>query len=470
MTVSNFDYGNFGERWNNTVEYIEDITYRIWEQRDLDLIRYTYTQDCPVFTLSGCVFGAEVVIENTRRVLDIFPDRTLYPADILWNGKSEPKFIGNKICRKTVDNNGNVPGIHSSHLIKTSMTFNSPEKSASKKEKNSQSGNRTTDIGPESHGKEASFWVIAHCIIQGGMIVREWLVRDNQHLYEQLGVDWKIVAQNWAQKWAQEINDPSRTSENCGQNFSQFDFLKSEYRRVSKLEKETVVKDNFPLNLDNIFLETSRPICEILAKEVVSSYKMTWGAEGLSSKSRFEELVNLLYHPHVRFESPQAREFVGSLKVSDLYEQFVITGLTSANIQIAIDWAIIRPDSWKILNPENVPRPEYCNRWVYPIDSDVRKQKALIDSLQNPTSHSSSAGKEQLCEQIPEKYTIAIRWTLIGDFKGKNMSDNESVNRKVPLVLLGESYLECAGVRINREIQVWDAVGLQAQKELAKLL
>ena len=43
----------YSPRWGGTEEFIEDITYRIWEQGDLEVIKETYSDTCPVITLSG---------------------------------------------------------------------------------------------------------------------------------------------------------------------------------------------------------------------------------------------------------------------------------------------------------------------------------------------------------------------------------------------------------------------------------
>ena len=54
VTSEEFDPSRgYRPRWRGTEEYIEDITYRIWEMRNVELIRDTYSESCPVFTLSG---------------------------------------------------------------------------------------------------------------------------------------------------------------------------------------------------------------------------------------------------------------------------------------------------------------------------------------------------------------------------------------------------------------------------------
>ena len=43
----------YAPRWCGTEEFIEDITYRIWESGNVEFIRDTYTDTRPVFSLAG---------------------------------------------------------------------------------------------------------------------------------------------------------------------------------------------------------------------------------------------------------------------------------------------------------------------------------------------------------------------------------------------------------------------------------
>ena len=78
----------YAPNWRDTTEYIEDITYRIWEQGDIDFIKATYAKTCPIYTLASCFDDCDVVVKNTKSVLTIFPDRTLYPECMEINGES----------------------------------------------------------------------------------------------------------------------------------------------------------------------------------------------------------------------------------------------------------------------------------------------------------------------------------------------------------------------------------------------
>ena len=141
----------FDSEFSDIVDYILRITWRIWEERNVELCREYYTADCPVYTLAGVTIGAEEVTRATHATLAGFPDRTLQAENVIWSRKGD-RF-------------------HTSHRILTRMTNLGP-----------------TEMGPAT-GNSACFRVIAHCVVQDNRIVREWLVRDNWLLAEQLGLD-----------------------------------------------------------------------------------------------------------------------------------------------------------------------------------------------------------------------------------------------------------------------------------------
>ena len=431
--------------WRNIVEYIEDITYRIWEQGNLDFIKETYSEDCPVFTLAGCCNGYDVVIKNTRHTLSIFPDRTLYPEAVLWNGDNGD---GN-IVQEEEDGHGNIRGYHSSHLINSKMTYHHPS---------NQDDNTHSDFLPICDGKKARIWVIAHCIIRDGVIIKEWLVRDNKYLFEQLGVCPRMVAKNWAEKWMKEIKE-SETSE-CNKPQTQHDWLQSEFNRVTTSN----MSDGLPFKIDlqNIFPLSEREKCYSLAQLIVSKYKLVWGKEGMVSKQRFGELLRDIYHPHARFESPQAHDLVGYEDLENLYDTFVFGNELGENIALSIDWIIIEPETDKNY-PNSKINPRPYNKWIYPTTEDISR----VQRLENESTKQNGFTKEVTA--LPEYFTIAIRWTLVG--LQKQLTPSEKISDfSVPVVLLAESHLRCVGIRIKQDITVYDEVALMAQIELGKQL
>jgi len=157
----------FDAEFKDIEDYILRITYRIWEGKQVGLCHDYYSEDCPVYTLTGITIGASEVTQNTLATLASFPDRTLKADNIIWGGDDKQ-------------------GYHSSHLIHTSMT-----------------NLGDTEYGPAT-GNQASFHVIAHCICKDNRVIEEWLVRDNFSLVEQLGFDPQEIAVKQAQAPVQE--------------------------------------------------------------------------------------------------------------------------------------------------------------------------------------------------------------------------------------------------------------------------
>ncbi|WP_440683045.1 ester cyclase [Cysteiniphilum halobium] len=152
---------DFDKEFIDIIDYIKRITYRIWEGKQIGLCYDYYSNDCPIYTLDGIFYGSDTVVQNTLDTLASFPDRTLHADQIIWGGND-------------------TDGYHSSHRICTHMT----------------------NLGPSSYGeatgKKAIITVIAHCIVKGNKIIKEWLVRDNYSLCEQLGYQPKIIAKEKA--------------------------------------------------------------------------------------------------------------------------------------------------------------------------------------------------------------------------------------------------------------------------------
>tara|TARA_R110002110_G_scaffold413729_1_gene641598 strand:- start:86750 stop:87823 length:1074 start_codon:yes stop_codon:yes gene_type:complete len=196
--TGNGTMAGFDVEFEDIVDYILRITYRIWEGRQVGLCHDYYSDSCPVYTLGGYVEGAEQVTANTLRTLSAFPDRTLHADNIIWGGDAEG-------------------GYHTSHLISTNMTNLGP-----------------SEFGPAT-GQQANIQVIAHCVCKANKVIEEWLVRDNYSLAEQLGVDPLAYAQQQA---AEPLDPDSRFAR----------WLESEHQRVSNVDRARV---DYPACKDN---------------------------------------------------------------------------------------------------------------------------------------------------------------------------------------------------------------------------
>lgn len=141
----------FDACYRDIVHYILLCTHRIWEQKDIGLIATHYSDDCPIWLLSGPVAGMAGVVEGTTATLAAFPDRTLHGEAVIWSGDAEAGYL-------------------SSHRITSTATHLG-----------------AGEFGPPS-GRVVHFLTIADCLCRGNRIVEEWLVRDNSHIALQLGL------------------------------------------------------------------------------------------------------------------------------------------------------------------------------------------------------------------------------------------------------------------------------------------
>ncbi len=151
------DLPGFDPEFVDFPHYIIRITERIWHDREVDLCRRYYSEDCPIHTLAGPVAGVEAVIANTWATLAAFPDRRLDADNVIWSDEGGGSF-------------------HSSHLITSKMT-----------------NMGDSDFGPAT-GRRVLVRTIADCLCRENRIIEEWLVRDNLALVQQLGFDPVEVA------------------------------------------------------------------------------------------------------------------------------------------------------------------------------------------------------------------------------------------------------------------------------------
>ena len=132
------------------VEFIYGITFEIWEEKGVELIRQYYAEDIEFFALGGISRGVEAVVQGTYDTLQAFPDRLLLPENVIWSEDED--------------------GAYSSHRIMSPMTNTGP-----------------SAYGPATHRK-VSVRTVADCLVHEGKIVREWLIRDTLPMVQQLDI------------------------------------------------------------------------------------------------------------------------------------------------------------------------------------------------------------------------------------------------------------------------------------------
>jgi len=166
---------------DDLVDYILGITFEIWEAGGVDLINEYYGPETVVYALDGITRGSEAMVTGTNAMLAAFPDRLLLGDDVI--------------------SKGNTHDGYSSHRVVSPMT-----------------NTGASMFGPAT-GRQVRIMNMADCVVEEGVITREWLARDNLALVRQLGYNPKesaaIVAGNHSDElgeWFQSERDRLATS------------------------------------------------------------------------------------------------------------------------------------------------------------------------------------------------------------------------------------------------------------------
>jgi predicted ester cyclase len=152
----------FDPKFRDIVDYIVKITHEIWEERGIGRIYEYYGTNMRIHTSSGDIYTRDEVIEGTIQSLAAYPDRRLYADEVIWRGNDED-------------------GYYTSHRL-THEGHNWGH----------------TVYGPPT-GKKISYRAIAECSVVEGVIVEEWLARDELSLVYQLGFDVREMARKMAE-------------------------------------------------------------------------------------------------------------------------------------------------------------------------------------------------------------------------------------------------------------------------------
>lgn len=142
---------NFPAEFQTPEQYIIDITYRIWEERDVGLINEWYASECPVRSPHGVTTTVDDVLLHTIETMHEFPDRQLLAEDVIIGDKSE--------------------GLYSSHRVRSTAIH---------------LGNGA--FGPATN-RPITMLAIAGCHCQNNQVVEEWLIRDQAAIALQLGIE-----------------------------------------------------------------------------------------------------------------------------------------------------------------------------------------------------------------------------------------------------------------------------------------
>jgi len=151
----------FEETYRNIIDYIVRITYRIWEDRDVEYIGDTYSADSQVYDDYGLQLGNRKIIDDTHHTTGAFSNIRLVADEIVWAGNDEV-------------------GYHTSHRTIIRGTNDGDSK-----------------YGPAT-GKDVDVLVIANCVAMDNIIFLEHVLYNNSSLLMQLGHDLDEVASTMA--------------------------------------------------------------------------------------------------------------------------------------------------------------------------------------------------------------------------------------------------------------------------------
>jgi predicted ester cyclase len=152
----------FEATYRNIIDYIVRITYRIWEDRDVEYIADTYSDSSRVFDDYGLQLGNRKIIDDTHHTTGAFSNIRLIADEIVWAGDDKV-------------------GYHTSHRTLIRGTNDGDSR-----------------YGPAT-GRDVDVLVIANCVALENRIFLEHVLYNNSSLLLQLGHDLDDVAQKMAQ-------------------------------------------------------------------------------------------------------------------------------------------------------------------------------------------------------------------------------------------------------------------------------
>lgn len=137
-------------RFKTLPDYIQGVTFEIWEGRDIASLNQAYGKAMVARSTLGVMVGAEVVIHDTLASQAAFPDRQVYGDDVIWCGNETDGYLSS--------HRSMLIGTHTGHGV----------------------------FGPPT-GKVVSARAIADCYVKDDVIDDEWLCYDMADMVQQLG-------------------------------------------------------------------------------------------------------------------------------------------------------------------------------------------------------------------------------------------------------------------------------------------
>lgn len=137
-------------RFANLPDYIQGVTWEIWEGRRISSLRQCYGPEMVARSTLGIMVGNEDVIRDTLASLAAFPDRQIYGDDVIWSGSEAEGYLSS--------HRSMIIGTHTGHGV----------------------------FGPPT-GRRVAARCIADCHVQDDVITDEWLCYDMAAMVQQLG-------------------------------------------------------------------------------------------------------------------------------------------------------------------------------------------------------------------------------------------------------------------------------------------
>ena len=151
----------FEETYRNIIDYIVRITYKIWEEREIEYIDDTYSDTSQVYDDYGLQSGSGKIIADTRHTTGAFSNIQLIADEIVWAGNDD---VGFHTSHRTIIRAGN---------------------------------DGDSKYGPATNN-EVEVLVIANCVALDNEIFLEHVLYNNSGLLLQLGFDLDTMAKKMA--------------------------------------------------------------------------------------------------------------------------------------------------------------------------------------------------------------------------------------------------------------------------------
>ncbi len=148
----------FDPEWRDVPHFINGVTRRIWEDRQIGSLRQLYAPGLIVRSPAGVVVDNTNVIAATMATLAEFPDRELPGEDVIW-------------CADPAGATDTSDAFLSSHRLICWATH------------------AGAGMYGAPTGRRVIYRILADCAIRDNAIYDEWLVRDQAAILRQMGLD-----------------------------------------------------------------------------------------------------------------------------------------------------------------------------------------------------------------------------------------------------------------------------------------